>query len=721
MASRRNRLVVPAALLATVAGSALTTGSAWAQATDNPLPRGIDALASFIAYDGVTDDLLTAGLGASGLAGAAPTFEDPAFPTAAELRRLAIYNNYRALVDITAGGGYGRIYGPNIDADGNDTGTEGLIAGTEVIAYATTGSRGARFAGSPPNVTMMVQVPASFDPDAACIVTAPSSGSRGVYGAIATSGEWGLRNGCAVAYTDKGTGTGAHDLSDDTVGLIDGTRADAGAAGTDSTFTVPLNPAAQERFNTLTPDRFAFKHPHSKLNAESRWGANVLTSVELAFYVINELCEDGTFACPEAITADNTIVIASSISNGGGSSVLAAEQDRKGLIDGIAVSEPNVNPVFDEGFTIVEGEGEPFAGHSRPLNEYYAVLNLYLGCASAGFAADDPLALLNLAPSPERCESLAELGLVEGDTVEAQAASAQAAINEFGFLEEQNTLAPSHWFLNVPQAIGVTYANAYGRFGVEDNLCGYSYGATDAETGAPAPLDDTAEAALFATSNGIPPTGGVNLINNLSEGGPILDRLTVSPSTGRADQNIDGQLCLFRLAFGIDPVTGEPVTGVERAQHLQIQRGVAQVLASGDLDGLPAIFVNGRADAILPPNHTSRAYFGLNQRVEGEASNLAYVEILNAQHLDVLNGIAGFDSQYIPLHHYYFLALDLMLDHLRNGTALPPSQVVRPTTREVTEDGIADITIEDNLPAIAAEPAEGDLITFEENELRIPE
>ena len=35
---------------------------------------------------------------------------------------------------------------------------------------------------------------------------ATSSGSRGVYGAIST-GEWGLKKGCAVAYTDKGAGT----------------------------------------------------------------------------------------------------------------------------------------------------------------------------------------------------------------------------------------------------------------------------------------------------------------------------------------------------------------------------------------------------------------------------------------------------------------------------------------------------------------------------------
>ena len=66
-------------------------------------------------YDGVSDDLLTAGLGKTGLAGAAPGFVNPSAPTAAELRRRAIWTNYRAVLDITAAGGYGTLYGPNVD------------------------------------------------------------------------------------------------------------------------------------------------------------------------------------------------------------------------------------------------------------------------------------------------------------------------------------------------------------------------------------------------------------------------------------------------------------------------------------------------------------------------------------------------------------------------------------------------------------------------------
>lgn len=94
-------------------------------------------------HDGTTDDLLTAGLGKSGLAGGARAVADPNNPTAAELRRLAIYSNYRALVDITAGGGYGTLYGPNVLADGTVTDNEGLVPGTECLTYSDT-ARGGR-------------------------------------------------------------------------------------------------------------------------------------------------------------------------------------------------------------------------------------------------------------------------------------------------------------------------------------------------------------------------------------------------------------------------------------------------------------------------------------------------------------------------------------------------------------------------------------------------
>src|SRR5690349_19989264 len=118
----------------------------------------------------------------------------------------------------------------------------------------------------------MVQVPAKFDPAEPCIVTATSSGSRGVYGDIWAAGVWGLKRGCAVAYTDKGTGNGAQALLTDTVTLMDGRLANAASAGRDSLFTANAGADSIARYNAKFPYRYAFKHAHSQENPEQDWG-----------------------------------------------------------------------------------------------------------------------------------------------------------------------------------------------------------------------------------------------------------------------------------------------------------------------------------------------------------------------------------------------------------------------------------------------------------------
>lgn len=102
------------------------------------------------------------------------------------------------------------------------------------------------------------------------------------------------------------------------------------------------------------------------------------------------------------------------------------------------------------------------------------------------------------------------------------------------------------WFAYVQQAIAVTYAHAYGRFGVLDTLRNYSFAGTAG--GVPAPLAPDAEAIIFGTSNGIPPTGGVSLINNAAPGGAKEDRISTP------DQDLDGALCLRSLAMRSDEI-----------------------------------------------------------------------------------------------------------------------------------------------------------------------
>jgi hydroxybutyrate-dimer hydrolase len=657
-------------------------------------------------YDGASDDLLTAGLGKTGLGGASPTVANPTAPTATELRRLAIWNNYRAILDIAANGGYGTLYGPNIDVNGNPTLGEGKIAGTEYLAYADDGT-------GKLNVTMMVQIPASFTAAKACIVTAASSGSRGVYGAIGSAGEWGLKHGCAVAYTDKGTGTGFHDLATDTVNLQNGTRSPAAAAGANSNFTAELNASELAAFNAASPNRLATKHAHSQRNAEKDWGKNTLDAVRFAFYVINEeraaRNSDGTAKVD--YKPDNTVVIASSVSNGGGSSIAAAEQDTEGLIDGVAVGEPTLELQPPAGLTVVAGGNvQPVA---RPLYDYYTLGNLYMGCASQSPRAANSYGIAAVLPVPafavNRCAALKANGLLVATTPQAQADEALDKLLAAGYVTESIPLFATH-FTSTYAPVVASFANEYGRFSVKDNLCGISIAATDA-TGKPAPSAPATLAQSFGTSNGVPPTAGLALINNNSVGGPINTLISVSPSTGKQDYNIDAGLCWRDLWTGND------------AFAQRVQSGVKETLRTGNLRGKPTIIVGGRADTQIPVNFNARPYFGLNKQVEGSQSKLSYIEVTNAQHFDAFIDNAafpGYDSAYVPLHYYFIKAMDALYANLTASVALPQSQVVHTVPRGGTP-GAAPAITSANLPPIAATPASANAITFSGNTVTIPD
>lgn len=671
-------------------------------------------------YDGVSDDLLTAGLGKTGLAGPAPAFTMPLAPTAPELRRRAIWTNYRAVLDISAAGGYGTFYGPNVDAGGNVTTGEGLIAGWEYLTYANW-DRGGQ------NVTLMVQVPDSFDPSRACIVTAPSSGSRGIYGAIGASGEWGLKHGCAVAYTDKGTGNGLHDLQNNTVNLIDGTRATAAAAGSASQFTAALSAAELAAFDAATPNRVAYKHAHSQRNPEKDWGRNVLQSIDFAFYVLNLQFGTPTRHGFNLTTLDraNTTVIASGISNGGGASLAAAEEDEDNLIDGVAVTEPQIQPRATEDLSISQGDLTiPTIG--RPLLDYFTVANLYQPCAAlsaqaAGAPALAFLAIPNANGAANRCAALKTAGLLTATTLAGQADESLQKLHDYGW-EQESDLLHASLYRFATNAIAVTYSNTYGRFGVADNLCGFSLANTGAG-GLVVPQNPTAEAGIFATGNGIPPTTGVNLVFNDAVGAPTLDLLAVSPGSGTADFALDAALCQRSLVTGRD-ASGRPLSGDAAERAGRVAAGIAAVQVEANLHGKPAIIAHGRSDGLVPVNQASRAYYGENRLEEGDASELRYIEVTNAQHFDTFidaNPVfAGYDTLFVPLHVYLIRSLDAMWNHLEHGERLPPSQVVHTVPRGGTPGAAPPLTTAD-VPDISLTPASADRILMSRGHLFVPE
>ncbi len=655
---------------------------------------------STASYDGTSDDLLTAGLGWDGLQSAtAPAVS--ATPTASELRRRAIYINYRALVDPTTAGGYGVLYGPNVPVEGgvpNATPGAGKIAGTEYLAYSVdaTGKAAA---------TLMVQIPTTFNQSAACIVTATSSGSRGVYGAVSAAGEWGLKRGCAVAYTDKGTGNGAHELDTNTITLINGLTANATTAGNASHFTATLTDPQRTAFIATNPFRYAFKHAHSQVNPEKDWGLYTRQAIEFALWAINE-----QFAGPAPGTSDklrqfvasNTLVIASSVSNGGGAAIAAAEGDTAGLIDGVVVGEPQINPTVPAGLIVARGGvNYPATAIGRPLYDYTSLGNMLQPCAAyAPTVAGSPsLASVTMASAQNRCGALATSGEVTGADFISQANDALARLRAAGYEPESDLLHASHYAFATP-AIAVTYANSYARASVVDNLCGFSFATTNAG-GMPAAAAASPMLTVFGNGNGVPPTNGINLIYNNAAGGPINHFV--------ADSNFAflGAQCLRQLWT----TSSTPAVAV--------QAGVNEVRVTGNLRAKPTVIVHGRADTLVPVNFTSRPYFGANKLLEGAASRLSYIEVLNAQHFEAFLPIAGYDTRFIPMHYYDNQALNLMWNHLRSGTALPPSQVIRTTPRGGVAGAAPPITAA-NLPPISLTPAAGDLINFTGNTVQIP-
>jgi hydroxybutyrate-dimer hydrolase len=699
----------------------------------NELPAGMSQL-SITAYSATvlgsgttaaTQDLLTAGLGKSGIIAGSPTpaYANPLAPTALELRRNSIRANYLGLVDNTANGGFGTLYGPNLDNSYAPTGGEGLIPGREYMGVLDNGLGTKR-------VAIAVQIPDSFSAAAACVVIGPSSGSRNVYGAQGAASEWGLKHGCAVALTDAGKGVGLYDMGDDTVNRIDGTRATRADAGVLNFFAAAVADAARIAYNALFPNRVALKQVHSQINPEKDWGNDTLAAAKYALYALND--RYGTTAAPVPFNAANTIIIAASVSNGGGAVIRAAEQDSSGLIDGVVANEPNVQPNTATGYSI-QFNGTPVAGFGKSMVDYTTYGNIFQPCAALSATASmgaevsfhNYIAVFGLtAKATARCTALAARGLVTGATTALQADDALAKLKAYGWTVDNDVMHSAHYGFGNGPILSAMYPTSYGKFSVTDNVCNTSLAFVDG-TGSPVAPLALYKAQSFALSNGTA-NGGAGtttpgVVYNDSVGGAKLWINAVSPTSGTTDFGLDNALCQRALVTGVDYL-GAPLTAVTvptLAQSNAVKAGMAEVTFNGNLRSVPTIIVAGRSDALLPINNAARAYVAYNHVVEGSASKLRYLEVMNAQHFDGFLGLSGFDNRYIPMHVYYNRAMDAMYAFLKNGTALPPSQVVRATARGGVA-GAAPAITGLNVPAINSAPGAGDQITFSGTTLVVP-
>ncbi|MDR6840448.1 3-hydroxybutyrate oligomer hydrolase family protein [Pseudoxanthomonas sacheonensis] len=419
------------------------------------------------------DDLLTAGLGLDGLRGmVAPAFADPDHPTPAELRRRAIWNNWRGIADLSPGGGYGQAYGSVAD-----------VPGREFAAFA-------KLEGASQPHRVLLQVPDSFDLEKRCVVVTASSGSRGIYGSIAVAGAWGLPKGCAVAYTDKGAGTDYYDLDTRTGVRLDGTR---GQSDEERLAFVPEVSG--------TSSGVAFKHAHSTDNPEADWGRHVKQAAEFALSALGR-------AYPQArpFTFANTRVIAVGISNGGGAVLRAAELEGSGAdkdwLDAVVAGEPNVYMPSNGGTTLYDVTTEAA---------------LLMPCALLHLPVESlPQPPLRAQAEPlwtARCAALKTAGLVEGAEAKAQAKSAYDQLRSRGWTDQALTAGALSVGFDLWRAVAVTYASAYSGAGAGGHPCGYSFSAQNADF-SPRAATSAERQAWWSDGSGIPPGAGVGIIDS---------------------------------------------------------------------------------------------------------------------------------------------------------------------------------------------------------------
>jgi hydroxybutyrate-dimer hydrolase len=563
----------------------------------------------------INDDLLTAGLGEAGLRSPVPpAFANAEQPTAQELRRRAIWTNWRGIADLSPGGGFGSVYG-----------SLAPVPGREFHAFATLPGR-----RQPHRV--LVQLPDSFDAAQRCVVVTASSGSRGIYGPIALAGGWGLPRGCAVAYTDKGTGTGYVDTADG-VGIdITGQRA-TGAAPVE--FRV-----AATAGDGVAP--IAVKHAHSGDNPEADWGLHVQQAAAFALQVLDQEQPQGA-----PWTSANTRVIAVGVSNGAGAVLRAAELPGDWLDGAVAIS-PNVLPA----------EG------GRALYDYGTEAALWMSCALNATAFDGVvLARPGGAKHPAgsaRCASLHAAGDIAASDPQAQAEEARNVMAARGWTDASLAAGAISTGFDLWRAVKVTYASAYARTGPADMPCGYRLSATAAD-GAPRAATNAERRAWWSDASGVPPGAGVGIVDTMAAG---------------SDPHLPGLRCL--RALWDDPA------GAVRA-------GIAQTQAGLPRAGLPLVVVHGLDDGLVPEAFSGGAYA---RWAKASGRPMSYWVVENAQHFDAFLGLPVLGMRYVPLMPYGYRALDAVWANITEATPLPDDARITTRPRVFANGALAPLTPE---------------------------
>lgn len=549
-------------------------------------------------HRGDEDDLLSAGLGLSGLQAATPPgLADAMQPSSAELRRRAIWTNWRGIADVSPMGGLGSLYG-NLAA----------VPGREFHAFA-------RLPGAKQPHRVLLQLPDGFDAARPCLVVTASSGSRGIYGAISMAGGWALPRGCAVAYTDKGAGTGYFDHDSQTGVALDGRRIAVGAG------ELEFLPDA------TTVDRagvVSFKHAHSRDNPEADWGRHLRQAAEFGLAQLS-------LAYPQQAPFgfNNTRILAVAVSNGG-AAVLRAAEDEDAWLDGVVAVAPNTYAPRPR------SDGQP----ARPAYDYLTEAALLMPCAlSSPQLADLSLLQTALGVLPDwssACIAAHALGMLQTSSMPAAADEALAILRAGGWTDAALQASVLSTRFDLWRVVTAAYASAYLRTEVSTMPCGYAVN-TAGEAAR------TAMSTWWSDNSGIPPGVGVEL----------RDPEHATPAAALA--------CLRALWTS------------DSAESKALRLSIAATEVNLPRLGLPVIVIHGLDDGLIPAAFSSAGYVTWAQ---SQQRDVQYWQVPNAQHFDAFLSMPDLSARYLPLMPYAWRALDLLSADLDAGKS-PVSKTVR--------------------------------------------
>ncbi|GAB4170486.1 MAG: D-(-)-3-hydroxybutyrate oligomer hydrolase [Wenzhouxiangellaceae bacterium] len=553
------------------------------------------------------EDLVTAGLGLNGLRNPSPPERFEGEAAADHLRRQAIWSNWRGLVDLTATGGFGPGHpGP------------AQVAGLEFHALVLLDGRRQPF-------RVMVQVPGHFDSEHPCLVVAPVSGSRGIYGSVPVASVWALPRGCVVAATDKGAGTDVFDYADQSGVGLDGQRVRAGETVLAHS---PLAPSVDRPVLSLP-------HAHSGDHPEADWGRHVTVSAWIAIGVLNRLAAEqpDRFARRGGYTPESMRIIAAGISNGGSAVLRALEQDQRGLFDAAIAAMPNIT-----------------GPDGRFLYDYATEAALFQPCLLADPASLGDYALatpLLVGPGRQRCESLYRAGLIP----EPAADAARRHLIDAGFDTAALSASAINVSLHLWQTIGAVYAASYLRSAEDPMPCGFAIGAI----GPDGQLREATEAerrGWWSLGSGTPGSAGIGLY---------------VPVSDTSDPAFEALMCLRELWVG------------NRTEALRLREAVRETAASAILPDVPVLIMHGIEDGLIPIAFSSRPYVAA-ARAQGFGRVVLW-EIEDAQHFDSLAPLPLLGGRYQPVLPVFWRGMDHLWKVLDGEVAPGPDRRV-PHLRE---------------------------------------